>query len=61
LVSSPLTTCCAGKQAFIEFLHGSCNLDVSLRDLRLVLPVLTMDAVAISGQACALSAWHQAS
>lgn len=47
------------KDIFLIFLQEQCQLDVHMRDLRLLLPSLSMDAVAIAGQAAALSQWHQ--
>jgi hypothetical protein len=42
-----------------DFLRTGCDLEVSLKDLRLLLPTLSLDAAAIAGQAVALSQWHQ--
>jgi hypothetical protein len=42
-----------------DFLRSGCDLEVSLKDLRLLLPTLSADAAAIAGQAVALSQWHQ--
>lgn len=44
-----------------DFLRTGCDLEVSLKDLRLLLPTLSLDAAAIAGQAVALSQWHQVS
>lgn len=42
-----------------DFLRSGCDLEVSLKDLRLLLPTLSADAASIAGQAVALSQWHQ--
>jgi hypothetical protein len=42
-----------------DFLRSGCDLEVSLKDLRILLPTLSADAAAIAGQAVALSQWHQ--
>jgi hypothetical protein len=49
-------SCCDARQ---DFLRSGCELEVSLKDLRLLLPTLSLDAAAIAGQAVALSQWHQ--
>lgn len=55
------TLCCRMLPAapHQEFLRSGCELEVSLKDLRLLLPTLSLDAAAIAGQAVALSTWHQ--
>ncbi|WIA10138.1 hypothetical protein OEZ85_010345 [Tetradesmus obliquus] len=47
------------RDLFMDFLRTGCDLEVSLKDLRLLLPTLSLDAAAIAGQAVALSQWHQ--
>ncbi|KAF8069510.1 NUDT19 [Scenedesmus sp. PABB004] len=47
------------RELFMDFLRNGCDLRVSLKDLRLLLPTLSLDAAAIAGQAVALSQWHQ--
>eukprot|EP00877_Chromochloris_zofingiensis_P011887 jgi/Chrzof1/6952/Cz02g05090.t1 len=49
----------AARDPFLDFLSSSCELEVVMRDLRVLLPGLSLDACAIAGQATALSQWHQ--
>jgi hypothetical protein len=49
----------AARDTFLAFLRDSCELEVAMKDVRLLLPGLSMDAAAIAGQAVALSQWHQ--
>eukprot|EP00798_Chlamydomonas_sp_ICE-L_P022078 gene22078-29142_t len=46
------------KDAFLSFLQGKCQLDVTMSDLRHLMPVLSRDACAMAGHAVALSQWH---
>jgi NADH pyrophosphatase NudC (nudix superfamily) len=50
----------AARDAFLAFLRDACELEVAMKDVRLLLPGLSLDAAAIAGQAVALSQWHQA-
>lgn len=47
------------RDAFLAFLRDSCELEVAMKDVRVLLPGLSLDACAIAGQAVALSQWHQ--
>ena len=49
----------SAAQEFLSFLSRGCELEVALKDLRILLPGLSLDAAAIAGQAAALSQWHQ--
>jgi NAD+ diphosphatase len=49
----------SARDKFLAFLRDSCELEVAMKDVRLLLPGLSMDAAAIAGQAVALSQWHQ--
>jgi hypothetical protein len=49
----------AAREMFLAFLRDSCELEVAMKDVRVLLPGLSMDACAIAGQAVALSQWHQ--
>lgn len=49
----------AARDAFLVFLRDGCALDVAMKDVRVLLPGLSLDACAIAGQAVALSQWHQ--
>ncbi|GBF95754.1 NADH pyrophosphatase [Raphidocelis subcapitata] len=49
----------AARDAFLAFLRHACELEVAMKDVRLLLPGLSLDAAAIAGQAVALSQWHQ--
>jgi hypothetical protein len=51
----------SAAQAFLQFLAQGCELEVALKDMRVLLPGLSLDAAAIAGQAAALSQWHQVS
>lgn len=49
----------SARDLFLAFLRDSCELEVSMKDVRVLLPGLSLDACAIAGQAVALSQWHQ--
>lgn len=49
----------SARDLFLSFLRDSCELEVSMKDVRVLLPGLSLDACAIAGQAVALSQWHQ--
>ncbi|KIZ06626.1 hypothetical protein MNEG_1328 [Monoraphidium neglectum] len=49
----------AARDLFLGFLRDSCELEVAMKDVRVLLPGLSLDACAIAGQAVALSQWHQ--
>lgn len=49
----------SAKELFLTFLRESCELEVAMKDVRVLLPGLSLDACAIAGQAVALSQWHQ--